>query len=299
MNRKKPCKNCHAKEVFATGEIRKFEQTNPIDGKIRDIRALPIFGDEGKVVAVIEHHRDICDQRQAEEQIRSLSHQLLQAQESERQMISRELHDRIAQDLSSVKIGLDTLFDHQPNIAPEVRSKALQFSELLKGTIGSVRDLSYELRLPGLDGMGLCPALSMYCEEFAQKSGLKVDFRATGMTALKLDFDTKMNLYRLIQEGLNNIHKHAAASQATVKLVGTHPNIILRIEDDGKGFDVVERARTANSEKRMGLRSMAERSRLIQGEMTIQSQSMKGTQILIKFPYQEKYDFQESHIDRG
>jgi len=116
---------------------------------------------------------------------------------------------------------------------------------------------------------------------------------------LRLDFDTEMNLYRLIQEGLNNIRKHAAAGQATVKLVGAYLNIILRIEDDGKGFDAEERARKAGSEKRMGLRSMTERVRLIQGEIAIQSQPMKGTQIFIKFPYQEKkHDPQKNHIDR-
>jgi len=273
------------------GEIKGLESHwKKPDGTLVFIRenARAIRDDDGNITCYEGTIEDISDQMQAEKQIRSLSHQLIQAQESERQMISRELHDCVAQDLSILMISLNTLFDHQPNISSEVQNKALEFSELLKGTIRSVRDLSYELRLPGLDGMGLCPALSMYCEEFAEKSGLKVDFRATGMSTLRLDFDTKMNLYRLIQEGLNNIRKHAAASQATVKLVGAYPNIILRIEDDGKGFDIEERARTADSEKRMGLRSMAERVRLIQGEMAIQSQSMKGTRIFLKFPYQEK-----------
>jgi signal transduction histidine kinase len=108
-----------------------------------------------------------------------------------------------------------------------------------------------------------------------------------------------MNLYRLIQEGLNNIRKHAAASRATVRLVGAYPNIILRIEDDGKGFNVEERARTADSEKRMGLRSMAERVSLMQGEMTIEAQPLKGTRIIIKFPFQEKkHGPKENHFDR-
>jgi signal transduction histidine kinase len=110
------------------------------------------------------------------------------------------------------------------------------------------------------------------------------------MSALRLDFNAEMNIYRLIQEGLNNIRKHAAANQATVKLIGTYPNIILRIEDDGKGFDVAERSRMSGSEKRMGLRSMAERVDLIQGKMTIQSQPGEGTLIFIKFPYQEEKD---------
>jgi PAS domain S-box-containing protein len=286
MNRKKPCNPCHAMEVFATGQTKQLEDRNPIDGKVRDIRVLPIFDDEGKVVAIVEHLRDITDQKQANEQIRSLSQQIIKAQEDERQMISRELHDRVAQDLSTVLIGLNTISDHLPNVTPEVQKKALEFSEILKETINVVRDLSFDLRLPGLDGIGLIPALSMYCKEFAEKHSLNVDFQSSGMKDLRLDFETEMNLYRLIQEGLNNIHKHAAASLATVKFVGTCPNIILRINDDGKGFDVEKRSGTAYSEKRMGLRSMAERVRLIQGEMTIQSQPMKGTRIFIKFPYQ-------------
>jgi PAS domain S-box-containing protein len=243
---------------------------------------------DGNIVFYEGTVEDISDQKQSDEQIRNLSQQLIQAQEDERQMISRELHDRVAQDLSTLLIGLNTFLNRQPNVIPEVRKNVIEFSEILQGTIGSVRDLSYDLRLPGLGDMGLTSALSMYCEEFAEKSSLKVDFQSTGMSALRLDFDTEMNIYRLIQEGLNNIRKHAAAKQATVKLVGIYPNIILRIEDDGKGFDIEERVRTADSEKRMGLRSMAERVRLIKGAMTIQSQPMKGTQIFIKFPYQEK-----------
>jgi signal transduction histidine kinase len=262
------------------------------DGSMVHIRenARAIRDANGKIVRYEGTIEDISDQKQANKQIRILSQQLLKAQEDERQMISRELHDRVAQDLSTLLIGLNTISDPQPNEIPTVREKALELSEILHGTIGSVRNLSYDLRLPGLEGMGLIPALSMYCEEFAQTSGLKVDFQATGMSALKLDFDTEMNLYRLIQEGLNNIRKHAAADEAIVKLIGTYPNIILRIEDDGKGFDVESRARTIDSEKRMGLRSMAERVSLIQGEMSIQSQARKGTRILIKFPYQEKED---------
>jgi len=298
LNRKKPCNPCHAMKVFATGEIDQLEVSNPIDGKIRDTRMIPMFDDEGKVVAVVEHMRDITGQKQAHEQIRSLSQQLIKAQEDERQMISRELHDRVAQDLSTLLIGLNTISDHLPNVIPKVQKKALELSEIVQGTINVVRDLSYDLHLPGLDGIGLIPALSMYCEEFAEKQGLKVDFQSSGMKDLRLDFETEMNLYRLIQEGLNNIHKHAAANLATVKIVGTYPNIILRIEDNGQGFDVEKRVRTADSEKRMGLRSMAERVRLIQGEMTIQSQPMKGTRIFIKFPYQkEKHDSKENHID--
>ena len=299
MERTTPCEDCHTKEVFATGEIKVFEQTNSLDGQTREIQVVPIFDDRKKVAMVVEHIRNITERKQAEARIRNLSQQLLKAQEDERQMISRELHDRVAQDLSTLKIGLDTLYHNEPAISSEVQEKILEFSAIIQNSIRTVRDLSYDLRLSGLDDMGLIPALSMYCEEFAEKSGLKVDFRATGLSALKLNFDTEMNLYRLIQEGLNNIRKHAAASRAGIRLVGAYPNIILRIEDDGKGFDVEERARTVGSGKRMGLRSMAERVSLMQGEMTIESQPLKGTRIIIRFPFQEnKRGSQEDHIDR-
>lgn len=299
MNRKKPCNPCHAMEVFTTGEIKQLEHTNPIDGKISDIRVLPIFDDKGKVVSVIEHIRDITERKQAEIQIRTLSQQLIQSQESERQMISRELHDRVMQDLSSIKIGIDTLVDQEPSLSPEVRKNVLGYSQILQKAIGSVRDLSYDLHPPGLDDMGLVPALSMYCDEFAEKSGVKVNLEPIGMSNFSLDCDTELNLYRLIQEGLNNIRKHAHAGQASVKLVGTYPNIILRIEDNGRGFDLQERMRTVDRQRRMGLRSMAERVSLMQGKMTIQSQPMKGTHIFIKIPYQEKkHGSKENHIDR-
>jgi PAS domain S-box-containing protein len=231
---------------------------------------------------------DISDRKLAEEHIHSLSQQLMKAHEDERQMISRELHDRVAQELSSLKIASDSLLDNQPSVSAEIRQKIAQFSSILDGTITSVRDLSYDLRPPGLDDMGLGPALSMYCDDFSEKSGVQVDFTSAGIDNFTLDPDIQIHIYRLIQEGLNNIRKHADASRAVVKLVGSFPNIILRIKDNGKGFDVAERARSSDSRKRMGLRSMAERVNLLNGRMTVESRPMQGTKIDIKFPYQEK-----------
>jgi two-component system NarL family sensor kinase len=108
------------------------------------------------------------------------------------------------------------------------------------------------------------------------------------MDDLKLDFDTEINLYRLIQEALTNVKKHADASRATVRLVATHPNIILRIEDDGKGFDVEGHLLRALDEKRMGLQGMEERGNLLNGKLRIQSRLGEGTRISVEVPYKEK-----------
>ena len=104
------------------------------------------------------------------------------------------------------------------------------------------------------------------------------------MENLRLDFDTEINLYRLVQEGLNNIKKHANARQATIHLLAAFPCIILRIEDDGRGFDVKQRLAAAQQEKRMGLRSMEERVRLLGGQMRIHSRRSEGTKIFIEVP---------------
>ena len=244
----------------------------------------PSDPDKGAIAAVM----DITGRKLAEEHIHTLTQQLMQAQENERQMISRELHDRVGQDLSSLRIGLDTLIDNQPGVLPETRQRVSELSKLLQDSIMVIRDLSYDLRPPSLDQLGLVRTILQYAHDFSEKTGLSVDFTSAGMDHLRLDSDTEINLYRLVQEGLMNIQKHADARHVSIRLVASYPNIILRIEDDGKGFDVKERLVTALNEKRMGLRSMEERVSLLEGKIRIQSRSGKGTKVLIEVPYEEK-----------
>jgi PAS domain S-box-containing protein len=265
--------------------IHCYLQASPLD---------PQDPSRGFIVAAM----DISEREQARKHIYSLSHELIKAQESERQMISRELHDRVAQDLSTLKIGIDMLIDAESEISPDTRQKVLELSKRIQESIMAVRDLSYDLRPPGLDQLGPVQAIFQYCEDFSEKTGLRVDFTCAGMSGLLFDFDTEINLYRLVQEGLLNIRKHADASHATVRLVTSHPHIILRIEDNGKGFDVKKRLASITSEKRMGLRSMQERVNLLGGKIRIRSRIGEGTKIFIEVPYREKKSGSETnHID--
>jgi signal transduction histidine kinase len=225
------------------------------------------------------------ERKRSETQIQALTRKLMKTQEDERRMISRELHDRVGQDLSGIKLALETLFDQQPAAPPEIKEKLMQLSRLLDHTIFTVRDLAYDLRPPGLDEMGIVQALSMFCNDFSEKTMIHTDFHSAGIEKLKPDFNTRINLYRMIQEGLNNIHKHAEATRAAVKLTAAYPYILLRIEDNGRGFDVEKRAREIDSEKRMGLRSLQERTDLLGGVMIVTSKTGHGTKILIKLPY--------------
>lgn len=230
----------------------------------------------------LEH---LVARRSSENQIRTLTRKLMQSQEDERQMISRELHDRVGQDLSSLRIEMEALRE-LPLCPAELRERIAELSARIDRSIFAVRDLAYDLKPPGLE-IGVAQAMSMLCGDFSEKTGIRVEFVAAGIEKLQPGFDFQINLYRMIQEGLNNIHKHAHAQRAAVKLTAVHPHVLLRIEDDGCGFDVEKRAREIDSEKRMGLRSLKERADLLGGVMVVTSRVGHGTRILIKLPCKE------------
>lgn len=264
-------------------------QTTKTGGLTLDVMITPLAHENEPILGgYLVQLQDISDRKRAEQRIRALSQELMRAQENERQMISLELHDRVAQDLSTLKIACDTFFESQTTVPTEVRQKILELSKIVQGTIITVRDLAYDLSPPGLDDLDPVETIFGYCQDFSEKNGVSIDFSSAGVTSLKLDFDTKSHLFRMIQEGLNNIKRHAAASHVVIRLVAAFPHIMLRIEDDGKGFDVKDRKAAALDEKRMGLRSMEERVSLLQGKMTIESRPMQGTKIFIKVPYEQK-----------
>jgi PAS domain S-box-containing protein len=227
---------------------------------IVETSCVPFFDKEGNLSGYRGIDRDISARKRAEERVRSLSQQLMRTQEIERQRLSCDLHDHLAQELSTLKISLDTLFDDRQE---------------------------YGLRPVGLNHLGLVQTIAQYCEDFSAKNRTKVDFFSAGIDESKLDIDTKIMLYRLIQEGLNNIKKHACADSAVIRLVRSFPNIILRIEDNGNGFDVKKQLAGIFDEKQMGLRIMEERVGFLNGKIKIESRLMQGTKILIEIPCME------------
>ena len=240
-----------------------------------------------KTLGVITvHKRAQQELRESEENLRSLTSQLLTAQERERQRISRELHDSAAQELSAIKIGLENLQHDLPEKPVEVSSLRIsQLLQKLQQTLTSIRTLSYDLRPPDLEHFGLVKAIEMHAEEFSARTGIKVDFLAAGIKTGHLDYDAAINLYRIIQEGLTNVWRHAKAMNVTIRLVASFPKIILRLEDDGQGFDIMDLEATRPGDKHMGLLGMRERVALLGGEIKIESQRTKGTKISIEIPW--------------
>jgi signal transduction histidine kinase len=148
----------------------------------------------------------------------------------------------------------------------------------------AVRNLAYELRPAGLEELGLAETLVNYCQELSRETAIAIDFSAVGLDESRLSNEAKVNLYRIVQEGLSNIKRHSGADRATVRLAGSFPQAILRIEDNGRGFDVAEQMRRAVYEKRMGLRSIKERAALLGGTAKIDSRRGEGTRIIVRFP---------------
>ncbi len=250
--------------------------------------AVPIFNGHGDLYGAIAVNQDITSWKRAERQNRYLTRELIRGQENERQKLSYDLHDVIGQDLSALKIGFDTLARDIRKAAPEMKDRAQGLSRTLQQIIMAVRDLSYTLRPPTLDQLGLDRTIELYCREFSERNGLAIQFITAGMNDLKLDFDTGITLYRLVQESLNNVKKHAEASSVTIRLVASYPNLILTVQDNGRGFDVTDRLISSSKERCMGLRSMEERIALLEGKMKIESSPMVGAMIRFEVPYKER-----------
>lgn len=244
----------------------------------------PFLKEERHLVnAVAELLGRIVERRRVEEQMRALSSELIMAQENERRRIASELHDRLIQDLVMAKLDLEQA-RRENERDPSLGQKLESLSERLGSAIDSIRDLAYGLLPLGLTELGLVECALNYCSEFSLRYGLEVELFADGMDKLILDFDTQINLYRLIQEALANARKHAKASKVVIRLLGSYPSVLLRIEDDGRGVDMAKCLAKAGREKRMGLWSMRERVRLLDGKITFRSKPGAGMRILVEAP---------------
>lgn len=225
---------------------------------------------------------DITDYSLAQRQIKHLTRRIIQVQEEERRRIARDLHDSVAQDLSALKITCGTLLEG-PVPASVLRAKIQEISLVLQQCIEAVKNIAYELRPPILDELGLPTALYRHCEEFQRKTGIEVDFFSAGLAGIPLDSETEINLYRLVQEALSNVLKHASARNVVIRLVASFPDIIMRVEDNGVGFEL---EKEGNQEtKCMGLRSMEERVLLMGGNLRIITGPGDGTALVIRVPF--------------
>ncbi|MHC1701107.1 MAG: sensor histidine kinase [Humidesulfovibrio sp.] len=245
----------------------------------------PFLREERHLIdAVADKLGRLVQASRTEAHMRMLSRELIKAQENERLRIATELHDHLAQDLAALKLDLGEVMDRSQAGAPDVPDRLAELSERLSGAITAIRNMAYDLLPPGLEDLGLVRTLARYCADFASRSGLVVDFFADGMDGVRLGFETQINIYRLVQESLTNVRKHAQAGRATVRLICSHPKVIVRIEDDGQGVDLEQRQEEFYQAKKMGIWGMRERARLLGGHIALRSRPGRGMRIHIEIP---------------
>lgn len=257
------------------------------DGSIlyANITVSCIRNPEGGVNHIIATFLDVSERKRAEARIRALSQALLQSQEKERQRISRDLHDNVAQDLSSLKMSLETLFKDSSHECRASHERLPEIIRVMQATINNVRDISYNLRPPGLEQLGLIRTLAQFCDDFTRTHKIETDFDSAGLDFAVLDEETEINIYRILQEALSNVRKHAQASRVVIRLVASWPSIILRINDNGCGFDTgAMLAGGEHGDRHMGLSNMRERVTLLGGSFSIETGPQGGTRIRVEIP---------------
>lgn len=251
------------------------------DGKYRlivDI-GVPRFDPDGIFLGHIGSCMDITERKLTEEKLEELTGRLITAQEEERTRIARELHDDFSQRLAMQSIGLEQLCGKFSPTEVEGRATVQQLLKRTQEISFDLHSLSHQLHSSRLEHVGLGSALRGLCEEISERYRIEVEF-AESEYASKIPKDTSLCLFRIAQEALGNIVKHSGAKRAQVELSATKNEILLRIVDAGVGFDLGLR----DSAGGIGLVGMRERLRLVGGKLSIQSASMRGTEILAEVP---------------
>ncbi|MEO7458126.1 MAG: sensor histidine kinase [Gemmatimonadaceae bacterium] len=226
---------------------------------------------------------NIAEREVAEEERRALQRQLAAAEEAERGRLSRELHDQLGQHLTAIALGLHEVASlvRAGSVARE-RLGALQ--ELTSLLTRDARYLAIELRPPELDDVGLESAMASYVEQWSQRYGIAVERQSTGIVRFQYSGDVATAIYRILQEALTNVAKHARARQVSVIMEQTEGELRLIVEDDGTGFDVDTTLRRATTEHRLGLLGMRERASIVGGTVAVESSVGKGTTIFARVP---------------
>jgi PAS domain S-box-containing protein len=240
------------------------------------------FDAEGRLLRVIGMVADVTDQKRAEETLSGMTRKLVEAQEQERARIARELHDDINQRLALLAIGLNQLREKHDDLPSEARDHVLELQQMTADLCSGVYALSHELHFSTLDLLGLPKGMSSWCKTFGERHKIEIDFKNGYVPQLPQEIS--LCLFRVLQEAVHNAAKHSGVKRVDVQLVENSGEIHLIVRDSGKGFDI----EAANQSRRLGLTSMQERVRLVDGTIAIESKPMGGTAIRVRVPIESK-----------
>jgi PAS domain S-box-containing protein len=254
-----------------------------------DIRQLRLFLDG--MWQIIGRRRDKEALQNSEAELRRLSSQLLKAQEEERKRISRELHDGIGQSLSAIKFTVETALNEMAQEHPAQVTQSLEtVVPLVQEAVEEVRTISRDLRPTVLDDLGILATISWFCREVEETfSGIRINKRIN-IKEDDVPESLKTVIFRLLQEAVNNVTKHAGADAIELYLEGTDEKIELTIEDNGIGFDLDKELAEGRVKDGIGLSSMKERTELSGGTFLIESRKGTGTRVRASWSLREAKD---------
>lgn len=218
---------------------------------------------------------------------RLIAIRIIKAQENERRRIAREIHDGPAQAMSNVVLKAEICEKMAEVDILKAIVELRSLKEVVRDCLKDVRRVIYDLRPMSIDDLGLRPTLQKYIENFSTEHSIRIDFRVKGDDNRIKDSNIALAIFRVVQESLNNIHKHANATHVSIQIECTEKTIMLRIKDDGKGFDVstlhdIDR----EGKSGFGILGMKERIELLEGDFIIDSVINSGTTIRVRLPYE-------------
>lgn len=266
----------HGEKVYASTK-RKRKDGSVVDVEIHGIPLLI----KGKLIGVYGIYHDVSQRKEAEMEIRQLSAQLLKLQDDERRRIARELHDCTAQRFVALNMNLARLREMCGPSDSKTEALIADCANLAEESARELRTLAYLLHPPTLDDIGLRSAISWYARGFGQRSGIQVSLDlAEDIERLPLDVETMM--FRIVQEGLSNIHRHSGSKAATIRLTADAEHVILELIDQGRGMPANLQGATAG-EFGVGIAGMRERARQLGASLEIVSDK-HGTTLRVLQP---------------
>ena len=257
--------------------------------------AVPQFGADGSVSAVINTFTNITERKQAEEALHQLSTRLLQLQDEERRRLGRELHDSLAQSVLAVNLNLAQATRSLTALDERSRHSLAEARRVLAEMSREIRTLSYLLHPPLLDELGLVSAVKEYAEGFSERSGIKLELDVqAGFGRLPQEAETA--LFRIVQESLANIQRHSGAQTAKIQLRGDSASVNLEVSDRGCGMDkkAIERGNGSGARLGVGILGMRERMTQLGGKLEIESSS-SGTTVRVSIPLRTEVSSAGSH----
>ncbi len=254
------------------------------DFSAREIRLLNSLAEKSSIA--LTNAQLYSNLLERERELELLAGARVNAQEEERRRIAREIHDSLGQMLTAIKFNVEILEDAASLQGDEDRRRTADIKGLLDTAMNEAREISYNLMPSVLVDFGLAPALRLLCDQFSKRNNLAVNVHVQGVSE-RLDPGIEVGLYRIAQEALNNVAKHAAASEVNVQLIGDSRSLRLVIDDDGKGFHAQGFDQRIARGHGMGLVSMRQRAASFSGMFTLDSSPGRGTEIIVEVPLKE------------